>query len=666
MDNKTIKNKRSHIIGLLENKRLKSVFQAIKELLSELSDWHYNDKLEEIENGYKYMLQYMQQGVIDPMQRNLYRKFISESYIINDKITDKLLLKDDYNQYYTKRRYFLSQADCINSIYKRLDKDLANISLAEIIEENGDSNNQKNHLRVNIEHETDNLFNYVWTSYNCSGDDESKIVSLFDDIIIPLNIKALLISALTLSLLQYYEEQKLIILLSLINNDNDIIRQRAIIGALLTILKYEKRLELSENIKSRICELKQNSYFINSVITIQTQFIRSRETDKITKKMNEEIIPEMLKMNPSLNKKNTDDIHSLDMSDLDYNPEWEEYLKESGISKKLKEISELQLEGADVLMSTFSNLKGFSFFTKISNWFLPFDKNNSFICDLFANKVSSDAFLSIIDSSRFMCNSDKYSFCLSMLQLPEQQRTIMSDQFAEQNNQMKEIEKAEDSLLPQQNRSEIISNQYLQDLYRFYKLNYHKNEFEDIFNTTLSIYSNNLLSDVFDQDSLYLVAELLFKKKYYKEALSIYQKLLVLNNSDYSLYQKIGYCYQELGEYKDAIQAYINSDIIKKDSPWTLRRLANCYRFIKDYSSAINIYKRYLVLKPDTLSVELSLGHCYLDLKNYEQALIHYYKIEYLEPNNIRSHRPIAWCSFKLQKFEQAEKFYNIDRKSVV
>ncbi len=659
MDNKTIKGKRSHIIELLEQKRLKLAFLSIKELLAELSDWHYSDKFEEIENGYKYMLQYMQKGVIDPMQRNLYRKFISESYALTDRITDKLLLKDEYIQYYTKRRYFLSQADSIENIYTRFDKDLANISLAEIIEENGDSNNQKNHLRVNIEQETDNLFNYIWTSFNCPEDDANKIASLFDDIVIPANIKALLISAITLALLQYYEENKLELLISLIENNEDIIKQRAIIGVILTILKYEKRIELSEHIKSRISLLKQDKYFAKSAITIQNQFIKSRETDKITKKMNEEIIPEMLKMNPGLNKKMSDDLHSLDINDLDYNPEWEEYLKESGIANKLKEISELQLEGADVLMSTFSNLKGFPFFSKISNWFMPFDKNNSFIADLFVNKASSETFLNIIDNSRFMCNSDKYSFCLSMMQLPESQRSIMADQFSEQGSQMKELEKAEDSMLPQVNKSEIISNQYLQDLYRFYKLNYNKNEFADIFNSSLSLYNNTLLKDIFDQDSLYLIAELLFKKKYYAEALDLYKDLLEINKSDHALYQKIGYCYQELGDYVSAIQAYNNSDIIRKDSPWTIRRMAICYRLLKDYNTAIEFYKRYLELKPDTLSAELSLGHCYLDLKNYEQALVYYYKVEYLDPKNVKTYRPMAWCSFKLGKFEQAEKFYS-------
>ena len=660
MDNKYITDKRNQILELLIQKRLFPAFESIKELLIELSDWYLNDKFEELENGYKYMLQYMQQGVSDPLQRQVYKKFLKEAYIITDRISDKLFLKEAYNQYYTKRRYYLSGSDTLTKIYSRLDKDLGNLALIEIVENVDNYNNdQINKLRINIEVETDNLFNYIWTSYNCSEEDMVIIKEIFDETILPMKLKALLVSALTMSILQYFEESKFNLLLSLASGQDELIKQRPIVGVYLSIIRYDSRIILSDNLLASINQLKQDNDFVKSIITIQNQFIKARETDSITRKMNEEIIPEMLKMNPSVSNKLSEDINSLDLSDLDYNPEWEEYLKESGISKKLKEISELQLEGADVLMGTFSNLKGFPFFSRISNWFMPFEKNNSFISDLFQSKTASETFLGLIETSRFMCNSDKYSFCLSMLQLPPQQRSVMAEQFAEQGNQMKELEKAENSLIPEKDKAEIISNQYLQDLYRFFKLNYNKSEFSDIFNLSLSIYKNNLISDIFESDSLRLIAELLFKKKYYKEALNIFSKIISFDNSDHSLYQKIGYCYQELGEYHKAINAYNNSDIIKKDSPWTIRRIATCYKALKNYNTAIEYYNKYLTFKPDTLSVELNLGHCHLALKNYEQALNHYFKVEYLESKNIKTWRPIAWCSFKLGKYDQASKYYH-------
>lgn len=53
----------------------------------------------------------------------------------------------------------------------------------------------------------------------------------------------------------------------------------------------------------------------------------------------------------------------------DTNPDWADAIEKSGLGDKLREMNELQLEGADVYMSTFSQLKSYPFFREISNWF---------------------------------------------------------------------------------------------------------------------------------------------------------------------------------------------------------------------------------------------------------------------------------------------------------
>ncbi len=42
------------------------------------------------------------------------------------------------------------------------------------------------------------------------------------------------------------------------------------------------------------------------------------------------------------------------------------------IFKTMEELTNLQMEGADVYMSAFANLKNFEFFRDIQNWFVPF------------------------------------------------------------------------------------------------------------------------------------------------------------------------------------------------------------------------------------------------------------------------------------------------------
>ena len=81
----------------------------------------------------------------------------------------------------------------------------------------------------------------------------------------------------------------------------------------------------------------------------------------------------MMKISPSIYKKMKQDELMNDMNSLDKNPEWQEILEQSGIADKLKELNDLQLEGADVFMSTFSGLKSFPFFKEAANWFRPFN-----------------------------------------------------------------------------------------------------------------------------------------------------------------------------------------------------------------------------------------------------------------------------------------------------
>ena len=71
--------------------------------------------------------------------------------------------------------------------------------------------------------------------------------------------------------------------------------------------------------------------------------------------MREEIIPEMMR-NPRIGNSNKIGFDETEDSD-DLNPEWENWIDKSGITDKLREMGELQMEGADVYMSTFSQLK---------------------------------------------------------------------------------------------------------------------------------------------------------------------------------------------------------------------------------------------------------------------------------------------------------------------
>ena len=136
-------------------------------------------------------------------------------------------------------------------------------------------------------------------------------------------------------------------------------------------------------------------------------------------------------------------------------------LDKTGIADKLKELTDLQMEGADVFMSTFSHLKSFPFFQSIQNWFLPLDPDHTALSGLFPGS-GGEMFKKMISASVLLCNSDKYSFCLSLSQVPDSQRNLMMGQFSAENAAIQEM--ANEELMRKEISRENISNRYIQDL----------------------------------------------------------------------------------------------------------------------------------------------------------------------------------------------------------
>ena len=115
-------------------------------------------------------------------------------------------------------------------------------------------------------------------------------------------------------------------------------------------------------------------------------------------------------------------------------------------------------------MSTFAQLKGYPFFREPHNWFYPFDRmHSSIIHQVGLNQTSESSVLSIILQSGFFCNSDKYSFCFTIAQLPQGQRDMMLSQMTPQDQSDFMEEKNSASLKQYAERPDVISNQYIHD-----------------------------------------------------------------------------------------------------------------------------------------------------------------------------------------------------------
>lgn len=661
MNESIIYDQYKNIIRLLDQRSFKDALQLIEPFIFGVQDWEVRSSFEEICTSYKYMLQYMRQGSQDPHREKLYNQLLSTAYQITDRTKILKLIPESPRFYFDRIRYYkLIPLRSLPELQLELEAYTEDMAVSNLLVDDASREIKLASLRKRHEQAYSELFYRIWLAEKWTETDEDEARNLLTSLLVQINDLSLFISAVTLSLMEYFDIRKFMLLFDAYQHSSNEVNQRALVGIALIIFMYNERLLLYPEIQTRIKLLNESPDFSNDMNRIQIQLLRSRETKKIDKKMREEIIPEMLR-NANLTSRKLDiDDSDEDASRDDRNPDWEDWMERSGMSDKLKEMSELQMEGADIYMSTFSQLKTYPFFHDMANWFYPFDLQHSAVAQIFPTSTQKrNILLDNILQSGFFCNSDKYSFALTISQVPQSQRDMMTQQFEAQNEAYGENKNYE-KIIAYSQKPETISNQYIQDLYRFFKIHPRRHEFRDLFEESLNLQYSEILKDTFSNtDNMLTLAGYFFEKEYMLEALLLYQDIAKETGGNAEIYQRIGYCFQKLKNYEKAVEAYLQADLLKPDNAWTNRHLATCYRQLKRYDQALEYYKKVEEAQPESLTILLQIGHCLAELKQYDEALAYFFKLEYLDNESNKAQRAIAWCSFVTKKYEQAWKYYN-------
>jgi len=637
----------------LNRKQLKQAFDTLAVLISKLQNYQLKEHLFELEDHYKMMLAYLIKGIHDPQQEKIYHDLIRSIYQLTDQTSSLIKMQNAWSFFYEKKKnlsFYVPESSL--QLKETLDDLLGKIALAELLKDDADNEEYLRTLEKEKETIEQKIFYKIWLSDTWGSDEKKMWSENVSNKLYPKELVSLIISAVTLNLEELFDERKAFFLMETCENDQEEIRQRAVTGLLLFLRRYSDRLFLYPSLQSRIAHLSEDRRFCHDLRNTILQFILSRETEKITKKIKEELLPGMMKISPNLqNKIKLDDL--LNDSGFDEkNPEWQNILEESGLADKLQEFSELQMEGADVMHSSFTHLKNYPFFNEVSHWFLPFMSRSETNQD-----PDLKGLLTLLTESTILCNSDKYSFFFSISGMPESYRKMMTSQFSAESSAMQEMAKEE--LPGGEQKIHPAARQYIQDLYRFFKLYPQVRDLEDIFDSKPDFYKNSAIFDLISgSDDLMIIAEHYFNRNYFKEAGDIFQKLLDRNPNNEMLFQKKAYCLQMEGDLNAALNYYLKAELLNPNNSWTIRKIAHCYRSLKQDEDALLYYRKAEAINPDNLSIQLNIGHCYLDLKKYDEALKSYFKVEYLTDKKEKAWRPIAWCSFLVGRYDQAMGYY--------
>lgn len=655
MTTKEINKYRDRVAAFIVGRQLRNAFGELKAMVSRMNAWPLADRLEKAEESYAFMLKYMVAGAADPERDQVYSDIVSNLYDVLDQVVFSLLKKEENTQYFSLVRFHEAahkSSDRLVALIDSMAEAVDDSSLFSLLSSGGaDASVQ----RQKLERTKSDLFSAIWTTPKLSLAEASALRDALESDALGEGVKTHLLSAMLLAEFQIHDPRRLELMMgAYMRGANLRVRAVALVAMLLSLWRWRER-PLSKKETNMLAAVKDTPQWCADLQTATIELIRAYDTARLNKKISDEVIPEMMNLRPEImDKINNGAIDPSDMASMQENPEWQELLDKNGISDKLKEISEEQMEGGDVMMSTFSHLKTFPFFNDISNWFLPFTSSHTQV-------EQSCAKLGVVgemvENATFFCDSDKYSFVLALERVPQAQRDMMTSQFKSQRDAIYQAmgDMAADTA-PMAMRRAV--NLYLQNIYRFFKLYRRKEEFMDPFAHGANLVSvPALASDFSDEGILKVVAEFYFKYGYMADSLKVFERLEELSAGDAPRYQKMGYAYEKKRSYANAISYYEKAELLDS-STWTLRRLAACYRAIGEKDKAVEYYSLLADREPDNLKTQMLLGYSLIERDEPERALKHFYKVEFLDEKSHKAWRPIAWSLFLSGNFEGALKYY--------
>ena len=645
---------------LVSARKVKDALDVLHDLVGQSGFSDFFIQKDHLAHTYEQMLNYMLEGVQDPERDRVYHKLLRSILELADRVRDFLMERhSNWHTYILKKELDRKQELTGKRVIETMDDLSFKRELDEIIDEKKVSPGANEERRKELSME---IFRHLWLSNAYNEAENSLSAAILSCREFLWHEKALYISGILLSGLRYWDEEKIHRLIDFAEEKEQEVVARAVVALVILLYRYDDRIEFYPNIIRRLNLIKEELNLEQSLEKIALQLIRTRDTLEIGRKLQEDLMPEMAKLRPKLEDKLKMDDISDEMLEEGRNPDWESMFNESDdLYRKVEEFMKLQMEGSDVYMTTFAHLKQFPFFSELTNWLVPFHKENPDLTEIYDSRSDDfdpDIFVDGLRKTPFLCNSDKYSFILNLKYLPVEQKKMLSTAFLMEMEGMQEM-LADEQLTSGDFILKTVYIQYIQDLYRFFKISPFKNEFEDVFDGKLDLYRSYFFRELTEDHSIIRnIAEYLFEKEHYDEALDIFKMMLKAEANNRELLEKAGYCYQKLGNYSKAVQYYSRISLSGDQNLWTLKNLGICHRKESDYKSALEVYEQAAALQADDATIESLIGFCRLKLGDYSTALKHYFKIEYLNPGNQHILRPIAWCYFALGELERSEKYF--------
>lgn len=667
-------------ISEVEQRSLASALEIIRAFLEMNPQLATIDSYDEIRSSYHYMLDYMRKGTKDPERVKLYNQLLYRTFsMLIDLTVDYSVEKystfiNAYNSTAGKQGILT-----IAEIRHQLEDFVSSMALTELLSEQ-EKEEKRNALFDSHQQYMSIVFKRMLIAKHWSESDCEEMKQLLLSPTIESTDRQLIVSGLTLNVLQFFDINKFKLLTDIYTeSDDEQIRQRALVGWALTSRPSADKLFPSQRVL--VSKMESDSGIRSELLELQEQLVYCDETDRYTDKIQNEIMPDLLKNNKNLNITRFGIEEKDDpMQDI-IDPGASDRAMEN-VEKTMDKMSNMMKQGSDIYFGGFSQMKRYPFFYDISNWFCPFYIEHPGLKVLSQECRDSNLLTKLMESGPF-CDSDKFSFALTLDKI-----------FHSIPPQVKEMLGSGDAFGPSFPEEETkkplyIRRMYLQNIYRFFRLFDGSHDFADVFGLRnpkdkAVDYSNNIfmflanpifkhhgISETINQLTTFLIK---YKKPFDVQKLMTYDDteqlkreeiLSIKENSSVKrkttiYYKYLGMQYASQKKWKEAAACFDEYLLGHPDdhSLFVTQMLGPAFIKGGNYRRAYPMYRDFYNENPDNIFYAKNYCLCLSNMDKYQEALDILYKLNYELPNDMNVIRMLAWNTMGIGQLDKSSQYY--------
>lgn len=637
-----------------ERRDLQAGLKMLNELAEENRQTITGDllrRLNEIEDDYGRMRDFMLRGFRDEHRSELYHSLLKKAYRLTCDFQLRLLTGKPSGAFHDARRHvemLNGSREDVRNMLESFVQNVAMLSIESSLQEGSVGSAEK----VYEEHsrQMSLLFEQILVSPQWSKADEEFYTDLMLSPTIDTNDARLLASAIMLAAMSVPDCRKLNTLVSVYEQAADeVLRQRCLVGAVFALpASPDSLLPEYQEVARR---LTANGPTRKELVELQMQVFFCMNAEKDNATIQREIMPGLMKNQHfsitrfGIEEKDGDRLEEI------LHPDAEDKAMEE-LEANVKKMQDMHKAGADIYFGGFSHMKRYAFFYTLSNWFTPFYLEHPALAPIMKRLKGAKVFEALF-AQTLLCDSDKYSFVFGMSsvfeRLPENIRELIANP-----------ENFGDVLADADVQSPAyLRRVYLQDLFRFFRLYTQKNDFPSPFDYSDGkrfFFVNELLRSPLLAEQAVALERFLLKRRCYRELQAVLDAYVDETRADYHLMSGLKAMHDE--QFELAISKLERARELAPGNDKVLKTLGQVLFACGHYDRAEDCYAQLLEKNPDNNHLALNHAMAQVNSGHAEEGLAVLYKLHYEDEDNLTVVRALAWGLMMVQRLEQAEKLY--------